>query len=86
MAGACAGLSRGRATTASGCAKGAWDRIGHLYPTCNGETVIAWIRARTVKSPNPAVNVNVPLVRSFELSKNMGKRTWIEPKVDPNTR
>ncbi len=63
------------------------ERIGHLYPKApNGETVIAWIWARTVKSPNPAVNVHVPLVRSFELSKKQGHRAWIEPQIDPDTK
>jgi putative DNA methylase len=60
----------------------AWERIGHLYPTHNGETVIAWLWARTVKSPNPAVNAHVPLVRSFELSKKKGRHAWIEPIVE----
>jgi putative DNA methylase len=60
----------------------AWERIGHLYPMHDGETVIAWIWARTVKSPNPAVDVHVPLVRSFELSKKRGKKAWVEPIVD----
>jgi putative DNA methylase len=59
----------------------AWERIGHLYPTYNGETVIAWIWARTVKSPNPAVDVHVPLVGSFALSTKRGQRVWIEPEV-----
>src|SRR5690606_2323065 len=58
------------------------ERIGHLYPKHNGETVIAWIWARTVKSPNPAVDGHVPLVRSFELSKKKGHRAWIEPSYD----
>jgi putative DNA methylase len=64
----------------------AWERIGHLYPTHNGETVIAWIWARTVKSPNPAVDAYVPLVKSFALSTKKGKEAWIEPIVEPNTR
>jgi len=70
---------------------GAWMRerafakIGHLYPTHNGETVIAWIWARTVKSPNPAVDVQVPLVRSFILSKKKGRMAWIEPVVEALT-
>lgn len=42
----------------------AWEGIGHLYPTHNGETVIAWIWARTVKSPNPACGAQIPLVTS----------------------
>jgi putative DNA methylase len=43
-------------------------------------TVIAWLWARTVKSPNPAFgDVDVPLVRSFVLSSKKGKEAWIEP-------
>lgn len=65
----------------------AFRRIGHLYPRVQvpaelggGEaTVIAWIWARTVKCPNPACGCEMPLVRSFELSKRKGKEAWIEP-------
>jgi putative DNA methylase len=65
-------------------------RIGHLYPTVTlgpehggGEaTVIAWIWARTVKSPNPAWDGPMPLVRSFVLSTKKGKERWVEPVVD----
>lgn len=43
-------------------------------------TVIAWIWARTVNSPNPAAaGAPVPLVRSFWLSTKEGKRAWAEP-------
>ena len=46
-------------------------------------TVIAWIWARTVKSPNPAFNhVHVPLTSSFVLSSKKGKEAWIEPKIE----
>jgi putative DNA methylase len=46
-------------------------------------TVIAWLWTRTVKSPNPAFShVDVPLVRSFALSKKKGKEVWVEPVVD----
>ncbi len=48
-------------------------------------TVIAWIWARTVASPNPAANgSHVPLIRSFWLSTKEGKKTWIEPIIDTN--
>jgi putative DNA methylase len=60
----------------------AWEKIGHLYPKHNGETVIAWLWARTVKSPNPAVNAHVPLVRSFILSKKKGRECWAKPVVE----
>jgi|WetSurSiteA1Bulk_404760.scaffolds.fasta_scaffold00140_5 putative DNA methylase len=46
-------------------------------------TVIAWLWARTVKSPNPAFShVDVPLVLGFVLSSKKGKETWIEPIVE----
>lgn len=43
-------------------------------------TVIAWLWARTVKSPNPAFrNVDVPLASSFVLSTKAGKEAWVNP-------
>lgn len=42
-------------------------------------TVIAWLWARTVKSPNPAFNhVDVPLVSSFVLGKKPGKEAFVD--------
>ena len=46
-------------------------------------TVIAWLWARTVRSPNPAfADVDVPLVRSFVLSSKKGKEAWVEPVIE----
>ncbi len=46
-------------------------------------TVIAWIWARTVKSPNPAfAHADVPLVSSFMLSTKAGKEVYVEPVVE----
>ena len=45
-------------------------------------TVIAWLWARTVKCPNPACGADMPLVRSFWLSKKKGKQAWVEPIVN----
>jgi putative DNA methylase len=46
-------------------------------------TVIAWLWARTVKSPNPAfAKVDVPLVSSFMLSTKAGKEAYVEPVID----
>ena len=43
-------------------------------------TVIAWLWARTVKSPNPAfANVDVPLASTFMLSTKKGKEAYLEP-------
>ncbi|GLV56342.1 hypothetical protein KDH_31830 [Dictyobacter sp. S3.2.2.5] len=61
--------------------------IGNIYPKAkladgSDATVIAWIWARTVICPNPACNAQMPLVRSFALSKKKGKETWAEPSID----
>ncbi len=46
-------------------------------------TVIAWIWARTVKSPNPAfANVDVPLASTFMLSTKKGKEAYVEPVIE----
>jgi putative DNA methylase len=46
-------------------------------------TVIAWLWARTVKSPNPAFrNVDVPLASTFVLSSKPGKEAWVEPVIE----
>jgi putative DNA methylase len=43
-------------------------------------TPIAWLWARTIKSPSPAfAGVPVPLVSTFVLSTKKGKEAWIEP-------
>jgi len=60
----------------------AYDRIGHLYPECNGETVIAWLWARTVRCPNPACGARMPLIDRYHLCTKTGGRVWVEPEVD----
>lgn len=46
-------------------------------------TVIAWLWARTVKSPNPAFRkVDVPLVSTFMLSTKPGKEAYVEPIIE----
>jgi adenine-specific DNA methylase len=45
-------------------------------------TVIAWLWARTAKSPNPAfADVDVPLASSFMLSTKAGKETYVESVI-----
>ena len=76
---------------------GAWmreeasKRIGHLYPKVrlskehgNGTaTVVAWLWARTVKSPNPAyAHIDVPLAATFILSSKAGKEAYVQPIVE----
>jgi putative DNA methylase len=46
-------------------------------------TVIAWLWARTVKSPNPAfANLDVPLASTFMLSTKEGKEAYVEPVIE----
>jgi len=46
-------------------------------------TVIAWLWARTVKSPSPAFShAEVPLASTFILSSKVGKESYVEPVVD----
>lgn len=68
----------------------AFEKIGHLYPKVKlsaehggGEaSVIAWIWARTVKSPNPAYSHSeIPLVSSFVLSNKPGGEAFVSPRV-----
>jgi putative DNA methylase len=64
-------------------------RIGKLYPKVKlsdgtDATVIAWLWARTVRSPDPvAKGAMVPLVSSFMISTKEGKKAWVEPSIDP---
>jgi putative DNA methylase len=69
-------------------------RIGHLYPLVDlpkkhggGKArVIAWIWARTVKSPNPAFShVDVPLASSFVLASKAGKEVYVQPVIEGDT-
>ena len=46
-------------------------------------TVIAWLWARTVKSPNPAyAHMDVPLASTFMLSTKAGKEAYVVPIIE----
>ena len=68
--------------------KEAKKRIGHLYPDISvpkeygggKATPVAWIWTRTVKCPNPACACEMPLIKSFELSKKNGG-CFVEPII-----
>lgn len=73
----------------------AHERIGHLYPQVDlpteygggKATVIAWIWARTVPSPDPAFSdVQVPIASSFLLRAKVGKECWVEPIIEKTTK
>jgi putative DNA methylase len=63
-------------------------KIGHLYPKVKLKegkeaTVIAWLWARTVPSPDPrARGTHVPLASSFVLSAKASKEVIVKPVVD----
>ena len=61
-------------------AKGRPDLKGYVGKKL---TVIAWLWARTVKSPNPAfADVDVPLASTFMLSTKEGKEAYVEPVIE----
>ncbi|WP_243028147.1 DUF1156 domain-containing protein [Thermus albus] len=69
------------------------ERIGHLYPTLDGKTVIAWLWARTVPCPNPACPASrhgehpgAPLLASLWLAQRKGKGLYLKPERDPSGR
>jgi putative DNA methylase len=46
-------------------------------------TAVAWLWARTVKSPNPAFStIDVPLASTFVLSATKGRRAYVVPIVE----
>ncbi len=64
------------------------DKRDDLQPYVGkGLTVIAWLWARTVASPDPLMRgAHVPLVKSFVLSSKKGKRAIVIPRVDRASR
>ena len=75
---------------------GAWMReaahkeIGHLYPKAElpdgtSATVVAWFWARTVPCANPACGLQMPLMRTFQLSKKKSNEHWTKPVIDRET-
>ena len=65
----------------------AFERIGHLYPKVelpdgSNATVIAWLWARIVPCPDPACGVQMPLLKTFQLSKKQDNQHWTKPVVD----
>lgn len=73
----------------------ALEKIGHLYPKVKlpqeyggrEANVIAWIWARTVASPNPAVQgAHVPLIATYWLSSKNAALVWLKPIVNRNNR
>ena len=65
----------------------AHKRIGHLYPKAQlpdgtSATVVAWLWARTVPCINPACGLQMPLIKTFQLSTKKGNEHWTRPVID----
>jgi putative DNA methylase len=58
------------------------DIKGHGLKPGDELTVIAWLWARAVKCPNPACGCQMPLIRSFWLSRNKNKKIWLTPQIN----
>jgi putative DNA methylase len=59
------------------------EELASHSSTLTSLTVIAWLWARTVKSPNPAfAKVDVPLASTFMLSTKPGKEAYVEPVIE----
>ena len=65
-------------------------RIEHFYPKAKLQdgseaTVVAWIWARTVRSPDPAARgAMVPLVSSYLLCTKDARKAWVDLVLDAN--
>jgi putative DNA methylase len=72
----------------------AFKAVGHFYQKVDlpreygggKANVIAWLWARTVKSPNPAYShVYVPLISTYILANKEGKEAYLEPVISGDT-
>jgi putative DNA methylase len=68
-------------------AYGAWireralDRHGNIYPHEGGKSPIGWLWARTVRCPNPACGIDMPLVKAWWVAKKTGRKVFVVPTV-----
>ena len=56
-------------------------RLAAHYPDVEGQQTMGWVWARTVRCPNPACGIEMPLARSWWLSNRRGKEAFVVPKV-----
>jgi len=65
-------------------------RLTSLYPKVEHQNksldVVAWIWARTVRSPSPAFSkIEVPLISNYFLCTKKHKQAWLEPVISGST-
>ena len=71
--------------------KKAYEQIGQLYPKVYDKeknqylNAVAWLWTRTVKCPNPACGCEMPLIKSFELTKKSKSACYLNPVVEGKT-
>ena len=66
-------------------------RLFQTYPEVSlpggkSARAIGWLWARTVTCPNPACRLELPLVRSWWLSKKKGKEAYVVPSVTSDSQ
>ena len=66
-----------------------FKRVGRYYPsvdlgTGSVGTVVAWLWANTVPCSSPACDINMPLIRSFQISRHKSRPRWIRPITSPD--
>lgn len=59
-------------------------RLSGVYPKAEGLPVVAWIWARTARCANPACGIEMPLARSWWLSKKKGREVFAVPEIVPD--
>ena len=57
----------------------AQKKLEGLYPGLRGEKPYGYLWVRTVSCPNPACRCDIPLGRTFVLTKAKGRECWAEP-------
>jgi adenine-specific DNA methylase len=55
--------------------------IGRFYEDPDGNTVVAYLWARTARCPNPACGAEMPLVRQWWLARKSNKKIALKPVV-----
>lgn len=61
--------------------------VEYYPPAPNGDTVIAWWWARSIRSPDPRFQeAHTPLVNGWWLSKQPGREAFVRPIVDRATK
>ena len=53
-------------------------QLADVYPSSPGESIYAWLWARTVRCPNPACGIETVLATSWDLSRKAGEEAWRE--------